>query len=1158
MTNTTAAPELLSIVRDKAVRTPEMTAVSCPSGAAVSYAQLHANICRMALQIKQRGYGPFDVIAVITGGGIAAIELMLSCTQVAVCAPLSPDYTRHEYQRYFTELGTVAILLEAGTECHAREAALLLGLPVFDNQPSADGSNLAHAGGQVGSLAPVELPVGTALVLFSSGTTSTPKLIPLTHKNLLSSCRSISKTLRLTQQDACLGVLPLHHIHGLVATLLATLFSGGRFIAAQDQGVDRFFALLETHNPTWYSAVPTLHHAIVARATAATNERNTSKLRFIRSASAPLHADLLQKLESVFAAPVVEAYGMTEASHQISTNPLPPGRRKPGSVGLSDTTEVTLFDTEFKTPLPLGSSGEIAIRGNSVSPGYVGLGHDESTIDGWLLTGDIGHFDADGYLYITGRTKEMINRGGEKISPAEIDQVLLQHPDLDQVASYGIDHPTLGETVAAVAVLKTGAVGDVTDIHKFAADRLTGSKLPVFIEFVDSFPRTVTGKPQRHLIAERYPGKSSSASDSGASDLQQRLLEMLYEVIGSDTAGVDDNIFLLGCDSISAVRLTNRINAAMGTDCSLTLVFRLPTVRELAQYIASVSSSQGEGEVWLTDPVNVSHAGYGSQHHNQQNQVTSSVSTAQEQPADYPLSPAQQRLWFLDQLHAPTAMHNMPFCFSISGELQSDALTAALQVVVDRHQPLRTRIVTGSGLVPMNQVAEATLELSLISAEAGHHADRTQLIKLIQRQVRQPFDLRDALKIRAALISGNENGKTTTENESILIVTLHYIAMDGWSMGVFWRELSHAYNCHTGGVTVAFEDLPVQYSGWVERQLAELADSQLATQLYFWREKLKGAPPLLDLLGSGSRPATQRFDAAYFVFSISSDLTLQLRRLAQQQQTTLFATLLTVFKMLLCHHSGSVDLLVGSPIANRTLRDTEQLVGHIVDMLALRSDLAGEYSFTQLLHRISHTNQEAYQNQLVSFARLVDEIAPAPQLDTQPLVQVVFALQSASTNELELDGMQLIPIDRADYAGNGKTRFDLSFTAKESAAQLKFEMLYDRDLLAESTIKTMAEQFELLVESIVTEPDRIYTPNSLLPDTDTERRMRWIWSSLLAVETISRHDNFFALGGNSLLALQLLDRLGSEFSIDIPLRRVYEYQTLAGLSACIDQCRYAD
>ena len=396
-----------------------------------------------------------------------------------------------------------------GDDSPARAAAAALGLPAMEirAEPDSPAGTFSFVGEPQGAPAThggMAGPDDVALVLHTSGTTSRPKIVPLLHRNVCATAENIRRTLRLEAGDRCLNVMPLFHIHGLMACVLSTLHAGGSVYCAPGFNALRIFGWLADADPTWYSAVPTMHQAILARAGRNAGIVERLRLRFIRSSSAALPSRVMAELEEAFGAPVVEAYAMTEAAHQMTCNPLPPAARKPGTVGIAAGPEVSVMDAAGSHLAP-GEEGEIVIRGPNVTPGYENneAANREAFTHGWFRTGDQGFRDEDGYFTITGRLKEIINRGGEKISPREVDEVLMDHPAVQQVVTFAMPHPKLGEEVAAAVVLREGAEAGPGDVRDFAAGRLAGFKVPRKVVILDEIPKGPTGKLRRIGLADQ-------------------------------------------------------------------------------------------------------------------------------------------------------------------------------------------------------------------------------------------------------------------------------------------------------------------------------------------------------------------------------------------------------------------------------------------------------------------------------------------------------------------------------------------------------------------------------------------------------------------------------------------------------------------------------
>ena len=458
--------------------------------------------------LNELGIGRSDRVAIVLPNGPEMASAFVTIACGATTAPLNPAYKHDEFEFYLSDLNARAIVVDANSESPAIEVARTHGIQVLElhaGEKAGDFTLAIDAGDSAAAQGGFAEPEDIALVLHTSGTTSRPKIVPLRQSNVCASAANIQDTLKLEAGDVCLNVMPLFHIHGLMAAVLATLGKGASVFAAPGFDALKFFSWLDRANPTWYTAVPTMHQAILARAKRNADSIAGSRLRFIRSSSSSLPPQVLVALEETFNVPVVEAYAMTEASHQMTCNQLPPGERKPGTVGCAAGPEVAIMSETGPDLLPQGEIGEVVIRGDNVTAGYENnpTANEECFVNGWFRTGDQGVMDEDDYLTITGRLKEIINRGGEKISPREIDDVLMDHAAVQQVVTFAMPHKSLGEEVAAAVVLREGENVDDKSIRDFAAERLASFKVPRRILILEEIPKGATGKLQRIGLADK-------------------------------------------------------------------------------------------------------------------------------------------------------------------------------------------------------------------------------------------------------------------------------------------------------------------------------------------------------------------------------------------------------------------------------------------------------------------------------------------------------------------------------------------------------------------------------------------------------------------------------------------------------------------------------
>jgi acyl-CoA synthetase (AMP-forming)/AMP-acid ligase II len=479
---------------------PAASALVCPDdGTALSFAELGERVDGIARSLAGFGVGRGDRVGLAVPNGPEIVQLLFAITALgAAAAPLNPAYTTEEFAFYLGDLAPKLLLLPEG-ELAAARAAVRGSTAVVDIRTKSGRVELAAATGDAryepGS------PADVALLLHTSGTTSRPKQVPLLQRNLVASARSIVRHYELGPDDVSYVAMPLFHVHGLVASTIAALLAGGTAVVPRRLAPGRFWRHLAEHGLTWFSAGPTIHHMLLERA----SPPERSRLRFARSCSSALSVELLRRCEELYGAPMLEAYGMTEASHELAANPLPPGERRPGTVGVPTGAEIRIVDREWRE-LADGEAGEVAIRGPGLTPGYLGNpeANAEAFRDGWFRTGDQGVFD-EGYLRLVGRIKELIIRGGENISPGEVEEALLAHPAVADAAVFGVPDEKYGEVVAA-AVSLAGET-DAPALIAHCRERLTAVKVPAVIHVLDEIPRTPTGKLQRRRVAAAIYGE---------------------------------------------------------------------------------------------------------------------------------------------------------------------------------------------------------------------------------------------------------------------------------------------------------------------------------------------------------------------------------------------------------------------------------------------------------------------------------------------------------------------------------------------------------------------------------------------------------------------------------------------------------------------------
>lgn len=975
----------------------------------------------------------------------------------AVCAPLNPAYRRSEFTFYFEDLRAKLLIVQKGLDSPARAVAAELGLPILELTPESPSEGRPAAD--------LPQPNHIALVLHTSGTTSRPKIVPLSHANLWASARNIGRTLALTAQDRCLNVMPLFHIHGLIAALLSSLAAGGSVVCTPGFLAPDFFPWLDAFSPTWYTAVPTIHQGVLARASQYRDIIQRRPLRFIRSSSAALPPGVMSELESTFGAPVIEAYGMTEAAHQMASNPLPPAIRKPGSVGLAAGPEIAILAepgiVHFAGPT---LSGEIIIRGDNVTAGYEDnpKANAEAYRDGWFRTGDVGRLDADGYLTISGRTKEMINRGGEKIAPREVDEALLRHPAVAQALAFAVPDPLLGEDVAAAVVLHSAASVTEAALRNFAAQTLADFKVPRRIVVLEEIPKGPTGKPQRIGLAEKLGIKAETRRFGRApyvaptTPTAKAIAAVWASVLRISDIGEDDHFFACGGDSLLAAVVLTRLDAAVGKRLPLLSLFSHPVLGRFAEYCDAA-----EGLPTLP-PI-------------------APADRSTRLPASY----AQERMWFLQQYEPDAQPYTSTTALRLTGEFNQDALAESFRAVMRRHEILRTIYRLHDAQVLQIVLDDPPLPFRVEPAPANS-LEYARAAALAERA--RPFELARDLPFRVVLLP-------VSASEAYVILTMQHIATDGWSKSILVADLAAYYSHYAASAPLNLPPLPIQYADYAVWERTCLVRDVFPAQIAHWKQAMRGAPALLDLPTDHPRPARQTFNGDSLDLAVPAPLLAPFHELCRGRQSTLFMGLLAVLNVLLSRYSGMTDIVVGSPVVNREPIETERLIGIFINTLALRTDLSGDPTFLELLDRVRHSALAAFENRQVPFAALVEALAPPRSTARPPLYQVLFQLRNFPPRSAQAVGLNIAEVDLLRPA----VSFDFELEATENPEGLGLKLIYNRDLFDPATAARILAHFRNLVEAVCCDAAR---PVSHLPLLAEAERRRLLTASNPAPEPI--------------------------------------------------------
>ena len=953
-----------------------------------------------------------NVIAICLPSNAELALNVLAAMTVGVAAPLNPAATEEEAKVYLEDLHPRIIVTSESSP--AARAARGLGIEVLGSDRLADKQHAVLDGSGAKPAMPRSRAI--ALVLPTSGTTGRPKLVPLTHGNLSASAQNVAASLQLTSNDRCLGLMPYFHIHGLVAGLLAPIVSGGSVVAAGEFRPDRIRDWLEGFGPTWYTGVPTMHRSVLD--SIGRDAPPKHRLRFVRSSSSPLAPALMQELEDALGVPVIEAYGMTEGSHQIATNPLPPAARKSGTVGVASGTEIAIL-TENEVHAEPDRTGEVVVRGPSVTAGYRENAEANAAAfhDGWFRTGDLGRLDSDGYLQLVGRLKEMINRGGEKIAPREIDEALLAHPAVALAVAFPYPHPTLGEDVAAVIVGRPGREVSSTELIQFVATRLSAYKIPRRVIIAERIPVGPTGKPQRHRMAEQL-GLAGHVDDELPEGPPSALETIWSECLQLDRVPKSADFFALGGDSLRALTLVSTVEERL--ERTVPLAFFGDGTASLRRMEALIEQSTPalEYEPVPADPQEV-------------------------------ISSAERGVLARSMLDPDGALYNEPIALRILGPLNLRRLQAAVAQVVLANEGLRTSFPKIDGRTVRSVATSLAVDLQVENLDpAGDIAG------ILRVQARQPFDLEKGPLIRANVIS-------LGENDHILMFTAHHSVIDGLAKDVVLEAVAAAYR--EPSATLPLTNSP---GAIASRQLTRLAAGELGEDRAYWLEQLTPVPEALEFPLARPHPRKLGWSGEVVGLELGPVTSDALRAAARSCRTTPFVVFLAGLTATLSRLAGATDVVIGTPASNRHRRGTTKVVGMLANMLPLRVDVAGDPKFEDLIAHVRQISLDALAHQEYPYEQILEDIRRESALGLDGLFRVVCQLRGSPPN---LDFGDDIKISRMAVP-TGTAKFDLHFDMRDNSEGIAGTVEFNSDVFDRAQVEGICHCLRRLLNGACTEP----------------------------------------------------------------------------------------
>lgn len=1075
--------------------------------ATLSRGELERLVTKCARSLIASGIKRGDVVALAEVNSVEFVIGFLAITWAsAVALPLNPNNKKDEFYLFLEDAKAKMVLISANGRPEAEAAAATLNIPIIALQVTEDisfsltmtsstpGFEIKSGNDDV-SITLDPNPEDQVLILHTSGTTGRPKCVPHRHRNLCAALRNVAWTYDMSD-EVSMHVMPLFHPHGLTQGLLTPLATGGSVILPTAGKFDpvTFWQDAAKYKATYYTAVPTIHLMLLARAAEDYPADNPPPLKFIRSCSAPLAPATLHKLETMFGVPVLEAYAMSECN-QMCSSPLPRrGGRKAGTVGpAAGDIEVAIIAPDGKI-LPNGQRGEVCVKGPSVTDGYMEnpAANAESFIDGWFHTGDEGVLDQDNYLTVTGRIKERINRGGEKISPNEIDSCLMAHPDVAEAVSFAAPDELYGQVVAcAVRLTPEGAkkhkddIAVAASIRKHVGEKLADFKVPAFVFVTDSIPKNATGKVQRRHVADHFLAKVSelrslAAIAAAGQDTSAIVAAVWREVLGerftdSDIPEDAADFFLSGGNSVRAMQAVSRLRESTGLDLPAAFVFMHRTFIQMVDAVnAARNNTVG------TDGIN------------------QNVLKAMHDLPRYdgvPVSLSQEQLLLLYEQDPDRTDYLVVEADWIQGSLDTAVLKTAYEYLIQRHEALRTLFAAkGSTMVqkviPADKVVPSWIEED-ISSDPG---SEEIALRILQEEMQAPFNLYKVPPCKAVLLR-------CEADLHLFFIKVHHICFDGWSRGVMVKELSQLYAGIKAGKkpedVLTPAALPLQYADYSQWQRKQVDTPEAEAMLEYWKKHLDGAPPLLALPTDFPRPSAPTGRGGQVPASIPVNIVKEASKLAGTASTTIFTVLSCAFQLMLSRYARQEDVVIGTPSAGRDFGELENLIGFLVNPVPMRLIVDKEVAFADLLKKAAETVEGCRCNNKIPIQRIAQAIGAQRSAGYSPIYQCVFVLQDENfKRQLQLTGglnVERVP----EEAFLEVAMFDLTLELVEQAdGSLAGSLKYSSDLFKPSTAERMVSHFVNLLTSAVTKPSQPVKELNILSEPEKQ----------LLVNTFNNHN----------------------------------------------------
>ncbi|WP_329571707.1 non-ribosomal peptide synthetase [Kitasatospora sp. NBC_01266] len=1038
------------LIERRAASHPEVPAVD-----QLTYRQLNERANRLAHHLRALGVRPDSRVAVCLERGPDLVSALLGVLKSgAAYVPMDPEYPADRLAYLVEDSGSPLVVT------HSRHADRLpAGVPrllVDQDWPTGDSTDPA----------PAATARDLAYVIYTSGSTGKPKGVQVEHRSLVNLIHWTNSTFS-TEPGAPVALLAGVAFDAAAWELWPALAAGAS-CRTPTEDVRLTPALLQQWLTDQRIRGTFLSTPMLEALATLPWDHSATSLEYVLTGGDQLRLPADARLPFR----IHNNYGPTEATVLVTSTEITPGDPLPPIGRPVANTALHVVDRHDRL-VPIGVPGELLITGTTLARGY--LNQPDLTAEKFAhtpygrayRTGDLVKWRTDGQLEFLGRIDNQVKIRGYRIELGEIEATLLNHPDVT-TATVLVHQDTPGDKKLIAYLTPTGI--DPDDLRTHAARHLPDYMIPATFLTLDELPLTPNGKIDRRAL----PTPDVTAEYTAPSTATERAITAIWaEVLGIDPVGVHDNFFQLGGHSLLATQVTSRLRAELGVDIPFRTLFAAPTPAQLALAIAELTTDSAPA-----------------------------ITPVPRDGSALPLSFAQQRLWFLDQLRPGSTDYLIPLALRVTGPLDHTALRSALTALTTRHEILRTRIHTDGNGEPTQHIDPPTMT-TITTHDLRHHTDpatrEAEAERIVLAEGRRPIDLATGPLLRVTLVQ-------LADQECVLALTVHHIAFDGWSVSVLSRELTELYRAATGKAAAVLAELPVQYADFAGWQRQWLTGDRLDRQLGYWREQLTGIEPL-ELPTDHRRPAERRAAGATANFTIPAEVIDQLRATAADSGASLFMTLLATFQLLLSKYSRQQDIAVGSPIAGRNRAELEDMIGFFVNTLVMRTDLAGDPTFTELLDRVKETALGAYDHQDLPFERLVEELAPDRDASRNPFFQTMFVLQNVP--DLDAWSLSEVAVEPITLEAQ-EAMFDLTLTVYDGSATdgshgLRACVEYRTDLFEPATIARLIGHFQTLLAAVTATPQARLSELELL--TEAERRQLQEWNDTAAKfpETVTVH-----------------------------------------------------